>query len=131
MNLENEVKVRWTIPGRHVQLTMLLYNIYSWPSTYSVRKIDQTQRLNTVQWTMKMRPRSDDIYPLDMYTLQSYHTTNIVDLLHIVWEKQTKTQKFNTSGGQAVLGRQQWAPTPWLTKRHGYDPTTYANKKLI
>ena len=22
-------------------------------------------------------------------------------------------------GGQAVLGRQQWAPTPWLTKRHG------------
>ena len=26
-------------------------------------------------------------------------------------------------GGQAVLGRQQWAPTPWLTERHGYDPT--------
>ena len=21
------------------------------------------------------------------------------------------------------LGRQQWAPTPWLTERHGYDPT--------
>ena len=27
-------------------------------------------------------------------------------------------------GGQAVLGRQQWAPTPWLTERHGYDPTS-------
>ena len=27
------------------------------------------------------------------------------------------------SRGQAVLGRQQWPPTPWLTERHGYDPT--------
>ena len=26
-------------------------------------------------------------------------------------------------GRQAGLGRQQWAPTPWLTERHGYDPT--------
>ena len=26
-------------------------------------------------------------------------------------------------GGQAVLGRQLELPTPWLTKRHGYDPT--------
>ena len=26
MNHENEVKVRWTMPGRHVQLTMLPYN---------------------------------------------------------------------------------------------------------
>ena len=25
-------------------------------------------------------------------------------------------------GGQAVLGRQHLKPTPWLTKRHGYDP---------
>ncbi len=30
-------------------------------------------------------------------------------------------------GGQAVLGRQQWAPTPWLTERHGYDPTSLAS----
>ena len=27
------------------------------------------------------------------------------------------------SGGQAVLGRQNILPTPWLTERHGYDPT--------
>ncbi len=27
-------------------------------------------------------------------------------------------------GGQAVLGRQQQAATPWLTERHGYDPTS-------
>ncbi|MDQ7981878.1 phage antirepressor KilAC domain-containing protein, partial [Paraburkholderia sp. SARCC-3016] len=25
--------------------------------------------------------------------------------------------------GQAVLGRQNILPTPWLTERHGYDPT--------
>ena len=27
-------------------------------------------------------------------------------------------------GGQAVLGRQNILPTPWLTERHGYDPTS-------
>ena len=26
-------------------------------------------------------------------------------------------------GGQAVLGRQSRYTTPWLTERHGYDPT--------
>ena len=26
-------------------------------------------------------------------------------------------------GGQAVLGRQGSLTTPWLTERHGYDPT--------
>ena len=27
-------------------------------------------------------------------------------------------------GGQAVLGRQERCSTPWLTERHGYDPTS-------
>ena len=27
-------------------------------------------------------------------------------------------------GGQAVLGRQIRQSTPWLTERHGYDPTS-------
>ena len=27
-------------------------------------------------------------------------------------------------GGQAVLGRQCLRTTPWLTERHGYDPTS-------
>ncbi len=27
-------------------------------------------------------------------------------------------------GGQAVLGRQLCLSTPWLTERHGYDPTS-------
>ncbi len=27
-------------------------------------------------------------------------------------------------GGQAVLGRQHHFSTPWLTERHGYDPTS-------
>ena len=30
---------------------------------------------------------------------------------------------FSKVGGQAVLGRQNLYSTPWLTKRHGYDPT--------
>ena len=30
----------------------------------------------------------------------------------------------NQVGGQAVLGRQNILPTPWLTERHGYDPTS-------
>ncbi|MDE9402431.1 MATE family efflux transporter, partial [Pseudomonas aeruginosa] len=29
----------------------------------------------------------------------------------------------NQVGGQAVLGRQQCRATPWLTERHGYDPS--------
>ena len=27
--------------------------------------------------------------------------------------------------GKAVLGRQNISPTPWLTERHGYDPTCF------
>ena len=30
-------------------------------------------------------------------------------------------------GGQAVLVRQNILPTPWLTERHGYDPTSPSN----
>ena len=34
-------------------------------------------------------------------------------------------------GGQAVLGRQNILPTPWLTERHGYDPTSVESSCLI
>ena len=34
-------------------------------------------------------------------------------------------------GGQAVLGRQNILPTPWLTERHGYDPTSGKQTKCI
>ena len=34
---------------------------------------------------------------------------------------------FKEVGGQAVLGRQLIDSTPWLTERHGYDPT-YINR---
>ncbi len=34
----------------------------------------------------------------------------------------------NEVGGQAVLGRQHPQPTPWLTERHGYDPTSAASR---
>ena len=32
-------------------------------------------------------------------------------------------------GGQAVLGRQERCSTPWLTERHGYDPTSAGEPK--
>ena len=32
-------------------------------------------------------------------------------------------EKTKKVGGQAVLGRQALQSTPWLTERHGYDPT--------
>ncbi len=34
------------------------------------------------------------------------------------------------SEAQAVLGRQTGKTTPWLTERHGYDPTSFANLDL-
>ncbi len=33
-------------------------------------------------------------------------------------------------GGQAVLGRQPCSATPWLTERHGYDPTSRSSAKI-
>ena len=47
MNHENEVKVRWTMPGRHVQLTILPYNKYSSPNAYKLRKTDQNTNTYT------------------------------------------------------------------------------------
>ena len=75
------------MPGRHVQLTILPYNEYSWPITYSLRK--------TVEYTKKLRSRSNKTWETDMYSIKCFHTPNIVDLLHTVIEKQTKTQKLN------------------------------------
>ena len=34
-------------------------------------------------------------------------------------------------GGQAVLGRQDASPTPWLTERHGYDPTCQVSRTVV
>ena len=41
-----------------------------------------------------------------------FHSTKLFILRH-AWQV----------GGQAVLGRQSAYATPWLTERHGYDPT--------
>ncbi len=38
---------------------------------------------------------------------------------------------FMKSEGQAVLGRQLIDSTPWLTERHGYDPTLPAGNYLL
>ena len=34
-------------------------------------------------------------------------------------------------GGQAVLGRQSAYATPWLTERHGYDPTCGVKRRML
>ncbi|MDV2888573.1 hypothetical protein RYX45_25765, partial [Alkalihalophilus pseudofirmus] len=34
-------------------------------------------------------------------------------------------------GGQAVLGRQSLVSTPWLTERHGYDPTSDESAQIV
>ena len=49
MNHENEVKLRWTMPGRHIQHTIFPFNKYSWPIAYSLKKQTNTQKLNTEQ----------------------------------------------------------------------------------
>ena len=41
--------------------------------------------------------------------------------LHIAQMRMEAANK--QVGGQAVLGRQLQTATPWLTERHGYDPT--------
>ena len=46
--------------------------------------------------------------------------TKIIRLFHLFKVPQKHTRQV---GGQAVLGRQDASPTPWLTERHGYDPT--------
>ena len=39
------------------------------------------------------------------------------------YNRLTLIAMIRSSRGQAVLGRQLCLATPWLTERHGYDPT--------
>ena len=43
-----------------------------------------------------------------------------INTAHVEYETDKRHYEV---GGQAVLGRQNISPTPWLTERHGYDPT--------
>ena len=52
--------------------------------------------------------------------------SNVIEvLLRFSWiiANAPDISKSEKVGGQAVLGRQNILPTPWLTERHGYDPT--------
>ncbi len=44
----------------------------------------------------------------------------LLDIVFILFYHSIQSRK-----GQAVLGRQLIKATPWLTERHGYDPTSY------
>ncbi|MBV5475008.1 hypothetical protein KVQ30_27485, partial [Klebsiella pneumoniae] len=46
-----------------------------------------------------------------------------IDGLHDPSKRPTADEWESEVGGQAVLGRQGSLTTPWLTERHGYDPT--------
>ncbi len=48
-------------------------------------------------------------------------------LRKMVSEGELKREGSGKVGGQAVLGRQYSFATPWLTERHGYDPTLSEN----
>ena len=56
-------------------------------------------------------------------TLVNSTIDDIVDRFEKVKIKKDHEPKPEQVGGQAVLGRQDASPTPWLTERHGYDPT--------
>ena len=54
-------------------------------------------------------------------TIDGYTVTGIGDSAFFYCSNLTSV--IIQVGGQAVLGRQDASPTPWLTERHGYDPT--------
>ena len=57
----------------------------------------------------------------------SFSVNIIIDNMNITSGDQGigayQTKIIYEVGGQAVLGRQHVSRTPWLTERHGYDPT--------
>ena len=61
-----------------------------------------------------------------LYSNQNY-------IIHKLHEKnnEIRTYEVHEVGVQAVLGRQDSLPTPWLTERHGYDPTCYIPIRII
>ena len=52
------------------------------------------------------------------------HSEIFGSLTMCVYPKLIAAYRVLQVGGQAVLGRQSAYATPWLTERHGYDPTS-------
>lgn len=67
---------------------------YYFENEYTLWKCKPTQK-------KYLKSRSDDACQLGMFTLQSFQTPNMVDLLHTVLENQTK-QKNLTSFAKAA-----------------------------
>ena len=72
----------------------------------------------------------DNIYAYDVYTDNTFYSFGKGNYVHRDWEKiysdlaQSYPEAYERlSRRPAVLGRQHLKPTPWLTERHGYDPT--------
>ena len=73
--------------------------------------------------TFKLNNTNDYVLMYDMYMKGKYQFTRSSDLTNFTVIDQDVTMDFQV-GGQAVLGRQDPTSTPWLTERHGYDPTS-------
>ena len=58
------------------------------------------------------------------------HNPTDGSLTALAVQPTVNTNYLNQVGGQAVLGRQDASPTPWLTERHGYDPTCLNNGRI-
>ena len=72
---------------------------------------------------------SDDIYQTLLKITTEYPYPAVVMGLVSAYVKKSSGRAYKQEmkkykvGGQAVLGRQPSWSTPWLTERHGYDPT--------
>ena len=73
-------------------------------------------------YTMKIvRQFSDKEYVISEFIMTGTHEGEWIGIKPT--HKKLSFTGVNKVGGQAVLGRQHLKPTPWLTERHGYDPT--------
>ena len=70
-----------------------IYTLQSFNTNQVKVRWHLAQKLNTEQWTSKMRSRSNETCETDI--IRYFQTPNKVDLLHIVLEKTNKTQKLN------------------------------------
>ncbi len=102
----------------------------------------------TRRWNPKMAPyiytERNGIYIIDLqktvkkleeaYSFIREISANGGNVLFVGTKKQAQdaikeeAARCGEVGGQAVLGRQPCSATPWLTERHGYDPTYFVRE---
>ncbi len=114
------------------------------PCTYQTRCIQNSDNFRS-DHTFKIETRNnaygwsdwEDVFPTKDYVdseiakIPTGGESELELLGTATLEEETTSMQISTDlngnafevGGQAVLGRQIKSSTPWLTERHGYDPT--------